>query len=188
MQRPDTQTGPDHSRLRLLGLSNVAAGLWLIVLPFVFHLPRHYPHQLAFWATLATGVLVLSLAILHMLQWSILRGASRGNVALGLWLVASPAIIGYTKYLPNGAAVALASVLTGFAVLRRSGSVPGGFGEPQRYRSSCGRGQATADSGALAQAHPGTAPTGVHPDRSGQTQRRPPPGASCPSPGRRWCR
>lgn len=68
MRGPDTQTGPDRSRLRLLGLSNVAAGLWLIVLPFAFHLPRRYPHQLPFWATLTTGVLVLSLAILHKLR------------------------------------------------------------------------------------------------------------------------
>lgn len=101
----------------MLGLSNVAAGLWLIVLPFAFRLPRRYPHQLPFWATLTTGVLVLSLAILHTLRWSSLRWASRGNLALGLWLAASPAIIGYTKYLPNGHAVALASVLTGFGVL-----------------------------------------------------------------------
>lgn len=111
------EEGADGSRLRLLGLINVAAGLWLAVLPFTFHLPRRYPHQLPFWAILTTGALVLSLATLHTLRWSRLRWTSRGNLALGVWLAASPAIIGYTKYLPNGHAVALASVLTGAGVL-----------------------------------------------------------------------
>lgn len=117
MRRLQAPIEPTRSRLRILGLINVTAGCWLIALPFALHLPLRYPHQLAFLATLTAGVLVLTLAVLHMLNWRGLRRASRGNVMLGLWLVASPAVIGYTKYLPNGHVVALATVATGVWVI-----------------------------------------------------------------------
>lgn len=117
MTAPPSSAAPPHSRLRVLALINVAAGLWLITVPFAVSLPRTYPHQLSFLNFLVTGTAVLALSVLHALQWNRLRGASWGNVILGGWLALSPIVFGSTKYLPNAKTVALISVLTGLAVI-----------------------------------------------------------------------
>lgn len=114
---PTTTASSPRSRLRLLALINVAAGLWLITVPFVLDLPRTYPHQLTFFNFLLSGAAVLILSILHALQWSELRRASWGNVMVGIWLAASPVVFGSTKYLTNAKTVALISVLTGLVVV-----------------------------------------------------------------------
>lgn len=86
----------EGGRLRVLGLVDLVAGLWLLAAPFVLGYPRTYPDQRAMFVDLVVGALVAFLASLHLLSWSTGRWASRVNVALGLFLAAAPAFLGYT--------------------------------------------------------------------------------------------
>jgi len=101
---------------QLLAVINAALGIWLIALPFAFHLPTDYPHQVAFVNSVVVGALVLLASCAHGLSWTVMRPASNANVMLGLYVAASPVTIGYTKYLSNGFHVAWASTLTGLAI------------------------------------------------------------------------
>ncbi len=105
---------------RLLGLAQAACGVWLLALPFVFDLPRDHPHEYPFWNALATGALVLMLGAALSLNGEGMRAASRINLWLGMWFVASPGVFGYSKYLNNGGAVVAASVVTGLVLVALS--------------------------------------------------------------------
>jgi len=91
-----TTTTRQGGRLRLLGLIELAAGLWLLAAPFVLNYPRYHPNQRALVVDLLIGALVAMLATTHLLNWDSGRWASRSNVALGLFLSAAPAFLGYT--------------------------------------------------------------------------------------------
>lgn len=90
-----TSTRPG-GRLRALGLIELAAGLWLLAAPFVLNYPRHHPNQRALVIDLLVGALVAMLATTHLLSWDNARWASRVDLALGLFLAAAPAFLGYT--------------------------------------------------------------------------------------------
>jgi hypothetical protein len=111
-----TRTRVRQTWWQLLAVANAALGGWLIALPFVFHLPTKYPHQVAFVNSLVVGTLVLLASCAHGLSWTVMRPASNLNVMLGLYLAVSPLTIGYTKYLANGTHVAWASTLSGLAI------------------------------------------------------------------------
>jgi hypothetical protein len=106
-----------NSELRVLALVDVAAGVWLLAAPFVLDLPRQYPHQLAFLSSLAVGAAVLLLSALHFLQWQMARGASRINIALGLFLIASPVFFGYSRFEGAGHPATVNAVLTGIVIV-----------------------------------------------------------------------
>lgn len=83
-------------RLRVLGLIELGAGLWLLAAPFVLHYPTTYPEQRALLVDLLVGLLVSCFATLHLLNWRTGRWASRVDLVLGLVLAAVPAFLGYT--------------------------------------------------------------------------------------------
>lgn len=85
----------EGGRLRLLGLIELAAGLWLLAAPFVLGYPRYHPHQRAIFVDLIVGALVAMLSVLHLLSWDSARWTSRVVLALGLVLAATPAFLGY---------------------------------------------------------------------------------------------
>lgn len=84
-----------HRRSAPVGAIDLLAGLWLLAAPFVLGYPRAYPHQRALVTDLLVGALVASLAFLHLRAWDEDRWASRGNLLLGLLLVALPVLFGY---------------------------------------------------------------------------------------------
>lgn len=80
---------------RWLLLINVVAGVWLIAAPSVLGYPMAHPNLQAFVNDLFVGVLVLLLALMHGLQWSVGRWASRAALILGIWLLFAWAVFGY---------------------------------------------------------------------------------------------
>jgi len=86
-RRAAAATAPKPGLIRVLGLIDVVAGLWLLAAPFVLGYPHAYPHQRALLNDLVIGALVSLLALLHLLQWNNARWASRVVLALGLWLL-----------------------------------------------------------------------------------------------------
>jgi hypothetical protein len=106
-----------NSELRVLALVDVSAGAWLLAAPFVLDLPRQYPHQFAFLSCLAVGAAVLLLSTLHFLQWQTARGASRINLAMGLFLIASPVFFGYSRFEGAGHPATVNAVLTGIVIV-----------------------------------------------------------------------
>lgn len=90
-----TTTTREGGKLRVLGLLELAAGLWLLAAPFVLGYPRYHPHQRAIPVDLLVGALVAMLAVLHLLNWDTARWASRVDLVLGLALAAAPAVLGY---------------------------------------------------------------------------------------------
>lgn len=85
----------EGGRLRLLGLLELVAGLWLLCAPFVLDYPRYHPHQRAIVVDLAVGFVVTLASVLHLMAWDSARWASRIVLLLGLFLAAVPAFLGY---------------------------------------------------------------------------------------------
>ncbi len=114
-------------RLRLLGLIDLVAGVWLLAAPFALGYPRTYPHQRALITDLLTGALVAGLAFVHLRAWDDDRWASRGNLILGLLLLALPVLFGYGSDPAISNAVyndvITGIIITGGAALSLAGSV-----------------------------------------------------------------
>lgn len=114
MTVPSTMPARARSLGRGLPLLVVALGVWTVAMAFVLDLPRRYPHPFPFWNVLAVGGLLVLSGAAHAWRWRLLRGASRASLYLGLWLAASPVVLGITNYRPGGAV--WGPVLTGLAV------------------------------------------------------------------------
>jgi len=118
------------SRLRVLSLINVCAGLWLLVAPFALHLPRSVPLG-ALLTGPVIGIAVLLLSAVHGLQWESARRGSRINVSLGLVLAASPLLLEYGHPNGPGRTAAVNAMVTGAVVVAGAALclAGSGFGE-----------------------------------------------------------
>lgn len=72
---------------------NVLLGIWVIVSPFVLAAPLLTS---AIWNNVATGAAVAILALLRT-SFPRERGWSWANVILGVWLIISPFVLGFTS-------------------------------------------------------------------------------------------
>jgi len=82
------------NQVRVASGLNIIAGLWLILSPFIL---GFYFNSGAFWNSLIVGAMVLVLAAVR--EWGAdtdTNWASWVNLVLGIWLVVSPFIIGYS--------------------------------------------------------------------------------------------
>jgi len=82
---------------------NMVLGVWLVVTPWLFDVAE--PNGAANWSSWSVGAGIVTLAIISMCKpalWTDLIG-----VALGIWLVASPSVLGF------GAAIATNAVIVG---------------------------------------------------------------------------
>ena len=99
-------------RNQVYGLSgiNIIAGIWLVLSPFILGFSALATPT---WNLLIVGVAVTILAIIRVTRPLQYEGVSWVNFALGIWLVFSPFILGY-----SGVGVALwNSIILGVIVL-----------------------------------------------------------------------
>src|SRR5262245_25636567 len=71
---------------------NLFAGIWLCISPLVMAFTGR---QQATWNTLLVGAGVVILAVIRLSGSARLQPLSWLNVALGVWLIVSPAVLGY---------------------------------------------------------------------------------------------
>lgn len=71
---------------------NIVAGLWLIIAPFVL---VYYEAVTPMWNDIIIGLLLVCLAGLRVSRPITSAWASWVNVALGVWLVLAPFVLGY---------------------------------------------------------------------------------------------
>ena len=116
-RRAAAATAPKPGLIRVLGLIDVVAGLWLLAAPFVLGYPHAYPHQRALLNDLVIGALVSLLALLHLLQWNNARWASRVVLALGLWLLLAPVVFNYRLDPTISSAAFVSDLATGIVIL-----------------------------------------------------------------------
>ncbi len=119
-RRAAAATAPKPGLIRVLGLIDVVAGLWLLSAPFVLGYPHAYPHQRALFNDLVIGALVSMLAVLHWLQWNNARWASRVVLALGLWLLLAPVVFNYRLDPTISSAAFVSDLATGIVILAGS--------------------------------------------------------------------
>lgn len=86
---------PETVRSIVKGVSgtNIAAGIWLIVAPFVL---AYSDVTAALWNDILIGLAVAILAWIRVANPLDYEGASWTNVVLGVWLVIAPFALGYS--------------------------------------------------------------------------------------------
>lgn len=108
---------PERGLGRLADKFNIVAGIWLVISPFFFAFATT---RLGAENNVAVGLAIVVFAAIHMgaveAPW-----ASGINVALGIWLIASPFVLGLqpgattTHNLVLGACVAILALVSIFA-------------------------------------------------------------------------
>lgn len=89
------QTGQaELQRARWASSLNVLAGLWLVIAPFALNFTSS---SNAMWNSIIVGVVVLVLAAIRAFDPDEREGISWVNMVLGLWMVVSPYVLGYTN-------------------------------------------------------------------------------------------
>ncbi|GAB7045725.1 SPW repeat protein [Catenuloplanes indicus] len=93
---PPTYPGPAGGRLSLItDIGVLVAGVWLAVAPFVLG------HDgIAFWNTLVTGAVIAVLALARLGSPPRTSRLGLVQLALGVWLIVSPFLLGYDDDLP----------------------------------------------------------------------------------------
>jgi hypothetical protein len=88
-------SGPNTNAAGTASVLNVLAGLWLIISPFILtyaNLPA------AMWGTIAVGIVVLIFAWIRVANPGQYVGLSWLNFLLGIWLIISPFVLGYSAF------------------------------------------------------------------------------------------
>ncbi|MBA2664662.1 MAG: SPW repeat protein [Bradymonadaceae bacterium] len=87
----------DDKRKSVTGMSgvNVIAGIWLFISPFILGISMLEGATLNF---LLVGAAIAILAVVRMVRPLRFETLSWTNGVLGLWLIVSPFIIGYSAY------------------------------------------------------------------------------------------
>lgn len=85
---------PELRRARWASVGNVVMGLWLIVAPFVLGFTGSNTAQ---WNHIIVGAAVLVLAAVRAFDPDERMSISWVNVALGLWMIVAPFVLGYTS-------------------------------------------------------------------------------------------
>ncbi|MDP9793909.1 hypothetical protein J2S43_002421 [Catenuloplanes nepalensis] len=117
---PPTYPGPAGGRLSLItDIGVLLAGIWLVIAPFVLGLDGA-----AFWNTLLTGAATVLLAAARLAAPPKTSRLGLIHLALGVWLIASPFLLGYGDDLM----ASRTSVVTGavIAVLALASAASGG--------------------------------------------------------------
>src|SRR5262249_35534909 len=81
--------------IRVASALNGLAGVWLILAPFIL---RYEGRGAAMWNQLLVGAVVVVRAVTRFFPRAAPAALSWANVALGAWLVAAPAVLGYTAH------------------------------------------------------------------------------------------
>jgi len=82
------------SQVKMASGLNLIAGLWLIISPFVL---GYTDLNNAMWNSLIVGILVAAMAAARVAMPGHYPWMSWANVALGIWLIASPFIYSYPR-------------------------------------------------------------------------------------------
>jgi hypothetical protein len=72
---------------------NLIAGIWLIISPWLL---GYYGLPVALWGTLLVGIAVVVLAVIRMATTGTV-GLSWLNLFLGIWLIISPFVLGFSE-------------------------------------------------------------------------------------------
>ena len=90
------------SKVSGLGGIPLAAGIWLLIAPFVL---GYSTLAQALWNDLIVGVLLVTLALVRVFKPLRYAGVSWTIVALGVWLILAPFILGYGNFGNPGESV-----------------------------------------------------------------------------------
>lgn len=88
----------DRSQARTASAINIAAGIWLILAPFILGYTEIVQ---ALWNDIIVGVIVAVIAALRVFTPVRSNWLSWVNVILGFWLIVAPFILGYPIATPR---------------------------------------------------------------------------------------
>ncbi len=117
-----TQAAPRQSTLRLLPIINMALGVWLLASSYILGFTLIDAARIN---NATFGPLILWLAIARLAAQNRARWLSWFNVAFGVWVAASPFVLGFTdqpKPLINNIVVGLIGALVALASTRQWGT------------------------------------------------------------------
>ncbi|HLN18747.1 MAG TPA: SPW repeat protein [Patescibacteria group bacterium] len=100
-----------REQVKTAGWLNVLAGLWLIISPFVLR----FSGTSASTNAIIVGIIVAILALIAATSPASVMWTSWINIILGLWLIISPFIMGFT-----GGAILANSIILGIIVVALS--------------------------------------------------------------------
>ncbi len=96
---------------------NILLGVWIIISPFVLAF-RHSPA--AAWNNVVVGFVIGLLALVRASGACHQPGWSWGNAVLGLWLIVSPFVLGFTHLAAATVDNILVGVVVGLLALTRA--------------------------------------------------------------------